>query len=206
MNQFLKRVFNYFSDRPKLNKSPLPIIHSIKHRIKDPEHLSDKIRREWSEKGPIDGSNLFEKITDLAGVRILHLHQAQFSDIHKEIIDQIEEKEWYFVKPPVAYTWDPESETFFKGLNIECQVKESFYTSTHYIVKPREKSNINCEIQVRTLYEEIWSEIDHFINYPNPINSIACKEQLKVLSKLTNTGTRLVDSIFKSYEEHLKQK
>ena len=55
---------------------------------------------------------------------------------------------------------------------------------------------------MRTLFEEIWGEIDHAINYPHPIESIACSEQLKVLSKLVSTGTRLSDSIFKSYNEY----
>ena len=44
--------------------------------------------------------------------------------------------------------------------------------------------SICCEIQVRTLFEEIWGEIDHTINYPHSTESIACKEQLKVLTKL----------------------
>ena len=39
-------------------------------------------------------------------------------------------------------------------------------------------------------------EIDHTINYPHATNSIACKEQIRVLAKLVSTGTRLADSIF----------
>ena len=62
-----------------------------------------------------------------------------------------------------------------------------------------------CEIQVRTLFEEIWGEIDHSINYPHRTNSIACVEQIRVLSKLVSTGTRLSDAIFKSYEDHLSR-
>ncbi len=60
-----------------------------------------------------------------------------------------------------------------------------------------------CEIQVRTLFEEIWGEIDHAINYPHSTESIACKEQLKVMTKLVSTGTRLADSIFRSHQEYL---
>ena len=60
---------------------------------------------------------------------------------------------------------------------------------------------ICCEIQVRTLFEEIWGEIDHSINYPHPTDSVACKEQLRVLSKLVGTGTRLADSIFRTLND-----
>ena len=77
----------------------------------------------------------------------------------------------------------------------------------HYVIKPNNNENaICCEIQVRTLFEEIWGEIDHSINYPNKTESIACSEQLKVLSKLSSTGTRLADSIFRSHIEHTNNK
>jgi ppGpp synthetase/RelA/SpoT-type nucleotidyltranferase len=52
-----------------------------------------------------------------------------------------------------------------------------------------------CEIQVRTLFEEIWGEVDHQINYPFPSKSIACREQIKVLSKIVGAGSRLLDSL-----------
>jgi len=38
-------------------------------------------------------------------------------------------------------------------------VRVSYYTSVHYLVKPKEESNIICEIQVETLFEEIWGEL-----------------------------------------------
>ncbi len=105
---------------------------------------------------------------------------------------------WYFPEPPKAYTWDPESKQFFEGLEIEVQVKESFYTSVHYLIKPREDSPICCELQVRTLFEEIWGEVEHSINYPDKTSNIPCREQLLVLAKLVGAGSRLVDSIYRS--------
>lgn len=204
IEQWLKRLVNHFSDHPALNEEPLPIIHSIKYRLKEPPHLADKIRRKWEEEGPISGDNLFDKITDLAGIRILHLYQAQFPNIHNEILAQIESREWYLAEPPIAYTWDPESTAFFQGLKLEPQIKPSYYTSIHYLIKPKEDSSLKCEVQVRTLFEEIWGEIDHAINYPRRTTSVACAEQLRVLAKLASTGTRLADSIFLSLDEYAK--
>lgn len=201
LEQFFKRIISFFTDNPKLTKGPLPIIHSIKYRLKDRDHLADKIKRKWDEKGPINGDNLFEQITDLAGVRILHLYQSQFPAIHEEILNQIRDAEWAFDEEPKAYTWDPEFKTFYEDLGICCELKHSYYTSVHYLVKPRNDSRYRCEIQVRTLFEEIWSEIDHTINYPYLTGSVACKEQLKVLARLASTGTKLADSIFLSHEE-----
>ena len=201
ITQFFKGIVSFFSDNPKLNTGPLPIIHSIKSRLKDENHLADKIKRKWDNGDFVDGSNLFENITDLAGVRILHLHQTQFPKIHEEIMNKVDTNEWFLDENPKAYTWDPESKAYYEGLGINCEMKHSYYTSIHYILKPKENSNFKCEVQVRTLFEEIWGEIDHTINYPSTTESIACTEQLKVLARLASTGTKLADAIFRSYEE-----
>lgn len=145
----------------------------------------------------------------MIGVRVLYLYQDQFQIIHNEIMRQINErKEWELVEEPKAYTWDPEAAKTYDNLEIKHQLKETFYTSVHYVIKPYNDNSqsICCEIQVRTLFEEIWGEIDHTINYPHATNSVACKEQLKVLAKLISSGTRLSDSIFRSYNEYMELK
>jgi putative GTP pyrophosphokinase len=201
-------VRDYFLKNPRLNSQPLPHVHSVKSRLKVESHLKEKLLRKWNENEyeSVTTDNIFSVITDIYGIRVLHLHQSQFSKIHREIMDKVTGGDWEFVEPPIAYSWDPESAEHFKSLNLEVKIRETYYTSIHYLVKPPNKNNpICCEIQVRTLFEEIWGEIDHTLNYPQPTGSIACREQLRVLSKLASTGTRLADSIFKSYEEHRSQ-
>lgn len=34
---------------------------------------------------------------------------------------------------------------------------------------------------------------------------IACREQIRVLAKLVSTGTRLADSIFRTYDDYMRQ-
>lgn len=205
--QFQASVEAFFTKHPKLNEKPFPIIHSIKTRIKDPEHLRDKIERKKEKGIDITEENLFSEVTDLIGLRVLHLYQDQFPIIHNEILNYISQGDWIFVEEPKAMTWDPESKQLYDDLNIETEVRPTFYTSVHYLIKP---NNLNpnpicCEIQVRTLFEEIWGEIDHSINYPHPTANIACKEQLRVLSKLVGTGTRLADSIFRTLNDSKKE-
>lgn len=199
---FMEGVARWFAAHPKLALATSPVVHSVKMRLKDRGHLREKLIRKLDD-APIDANNLFNQITDLAGVRVLHIHQEQFSLIHKEILNKVENlKDWHLPEPPKAYTWDPESLEFFKNLNIDVNVKESFYTSVHYLVRPRVDSPICCEIQVRTLFEEIWGEVDHSLNYPNASSNLACREQLRVLAKLVGAGSRLVDSIFRTSTEH----
>ncbi|MBU0913248.1 MAG: RelA/SpoT domain-containing protein [Gammaproteobacteria bacterium] len=201
--RFMNAVVDTFKLEPSLNQYGNPIIYTIKSRLKDLQHLKEKVGRKStnSDFPPLTADNLFERITDLAGVRVIHLYQDQFVHIHNLIQKQIASGEWYLKEKPIAYSWDPESSNHFKGFGLESKVKDSYYTSIHYVVKPKESSNICCEIQIRTLFEEVWGEIDHTINYPQPTNSASCREQLRVLSKLVSTGTRLADSIFRSHNE-----
>jgi ppGpp synthetase/RelA/SpoT-type nucleotidyltranferase len=202
---FMDGVSQWFLTHPSLRQQEFPIVHSIKSRLKDCEHLREKIIRNWEENSPIGGDNIFEKITDLAGVRVLHLYQDEFQAIHTAVRTKVDvDRDWYLPEPPKAYTWDPESRQFFERLQIQVQVKESFYTSVHYLVKPRADSPICCEIQVRTLFEEIWGEVDHALNYPHKSESLSCREQLLVLAKLVGAGTRLVDSIFRTSKNNVR--
>lgn len=192
---FRRQVADFFVVSRQFNAAPLPLIHSVKSRLKDQEHLREKIRRKWLD-GPITPENIFSRVTDLAGVRVIHLYSRQFGAIHAAIQKHIDDGYWTLAEQPVAYSWDPEATGYFKSLGLEALTRDSYYTSIHYIVKPHISSDLTCEIQVRTLFEEAWGEIDHALNYPTKTNSLACREQLRVLAKLASTGTRLADSIF----------
>jgi ppGpp synthetase/RelA/SpoT-type nucleotidyltranferase len=199
--RFMNGVVDTFKLEPKLNAYGNPIIYTIKSRLKDPNHLRDKITRKWDDENPLTPDNVFERITDLAGVRVLHLYQDQFKILHEHIQKQVDSGDWFLKENPVAYSWDPESTSYFQELGLDPKIKDSYYTSIHYVIMPKADSNICCEIQVRTLFEEIWGEIDHTINYPHPTESISCKEQLRFLSKVVSTGTRLADSIYRTHNQ-----
>jgi len=198
---FATTLFTMFSEHSLLK----PYIHSLKYRVKDPQHLRDKICMKFLEahsKGKdfsLDEESLFKTITDLAGVRILHLHTKQIGEIDKALKHILDEQKFPIIEGPIANTWDVEYEDFYLSLGIEVSQRKSLYTSVHYLTKAG--NDVIAEIQIRTLLEEVWGEVSHKINYPEETKSIACKEQIKVLARVTSSGTRLVDSIFKSYKE-----
>ena len=202
IEMWMRNVFDFFNRHPEVRKH----VHSVKYRLKDPAHLQEKLQRKWDAENPITPDNLFERITDLAGVRVLLLHQQQFTKL-KELIDaRLQRREWHLIEEPKAYTWDPEAKIFFEGLGYTVHFKPSFYTSLHYIIKQYEESPYACEIQVRTLFEEIWGEVDHSINYPQQTQDIGCRDQIMVLAKLIGAGSRLVDSIFSAHESSKTKK
>ncbi len=195
----MHNVIDFFgSDNNELFENNRFAVHSLKFRLKDADHIKEKIIRKIQQGRSINPTNILSEITDFCGVRVLHLKLSEFNTIHNAISNHIKNAHWVLAEPIKAYTWDPEYKQYFEDRDISTEIKASFYTSVHYLVKPNSSSNICCEIQVRTLFEEIWGEIDHELNYPHPTGNIAQTEQLKVLAKLVGAGTKLVDSIYKS--------
>lgn len=187
------------------------LAHSMKGRVKDPEHLREKLIRKGQEaksKGkafPYTQKNLFKKINDLAGFRILHLHTSQIEAINQELLSIFADQRWVLLEAS-ARTWDDESRKYFDSIGIETEDSKTMYTSVHYIVQPNSKTPLTCEIQVRTLMEEVWGEVDHQINYPEKSDSKSCREQIKVLARVTSSCSRLVDSIFLAHQEMLLER
>jgi putative GTP pyrophosphokinase len=192
---FMEGVVQTIGLHPDLVSGEHKAVHSYKSRLKDREHLRQKVARKIAEGKAITEENLFAEITDLAGVRILHLFQDDFGSIDTVIRKKVWDGDWFFDEKPKAYTWDPEAAAYFGKYDLDVERKETFYTSVHYLVRPRKDSPLCCEIQVRTLFEEIWGEVDHQINYPIATTNIACQEQIKVLSKIVGAGSRLLDSL-----------
>jgi putative GTP pyrophosphokinase len=182
-----------------------PLVHSVKWRIKDPAHLRDKLIRKWLDAKEkkrafeITSSNLFQKVNDLVGFRVLHLYTREMEKLHSALMQSVSEG-YKLVEGPSARTWDDESRQYFKGIGIKTEPSLTMYTSVHYVFETRSVTKFTCEVQVRTLAEELWGEVDHQMNYPHPVSIVACSEQIKVLARLTSACTRLVDSIYKSME------
>ncbi len=140
--------------------------HSLKYRVKDPTHLIRKIVRKSKENpdARIDATNYSSEITDLVGVRVLHLYKDDWRPIHDFI-----RKSWSLKQgeEPIAYI--RHGDEIDSALSGCCTVKTHprGYRSLHYVIEyAPTKATVIAEIQVRTLFEEAWSEIDHQLNYP----------------------------------------
>ena len=131
----------------------------------------------------------------------MHLHTRQFERINV-CLHRIFEDSYRVIEGPSARTCTYESREYFKSINTRFIKSSTLYTSVHYVVSPNQKTKYTCEIQVRTLAEELWGEVDHTMNYPHKSNSLACREQIKVLARVTSSCSRLVDSIFLSHADH----
>jgi ppGpp synthetase/RelA/SpoT-type nucleotidyltranferase len=183
--------------------------HSIQSRLKDPGHLEHKLFRQYSrakengEAFSVTSDNLFKKVQDLIGVRILHLHTDEFQDIDACLKKAFAAQKYAIIEGPTSHAWDEEYKEHFGRIKIHNEPRKSLYTSVHYLVQPSVGSEICCELQVRTVAEELWGEVSHKLNYPETSTFIATTEQLLVLARLTATCNRLVDSLFRCHKESL---
>lgn len=203
--------FRIFADQVRgriTETKPLfSLIHSLKWRVKEPSHLREKLRRkleaanEDNRTFEITQENLFSKINDLAGIRLLHLHTRQMEDIHRYLSEALNEGLYPIVEGPIAKTWDNETRDYFRDIGFQTEESSSLYTSVHYVIGSNSRTKYTCEIQVRTLAEELWGEVSHSFNYPHLTRSVACSEQIKVLARITSGCSRLVDSVFLSLRE-----
>jgi putative GTP pyrophosphokinase len=145
----------------------IPHVHSVKVRVKDPNGLLAKIIRKRIESPDriINLDNYREEITDLVGARALHLFKYQWRSIH-DIVQQ----NWQAHEEPVAYHREGDPAELlgeFRSAKCKTEVHPAGYRSVHYVVTSTPlKDTHRIEVQVRTVFEEAWAEIDHIVRYP----------------------------------------
>lgn len=191
---FLKHQTNLESIGSSISNALMKVkrVHSVKFRVKDTEHLIAKIiRKRISDPGRIiDINNYLQEVTDLVGVRVLHLFKEEVKEIHSYLIDTYELKEH-----PIAYVRDGDSTDFLstlKGDQFNIKKHPRSYRSLHYLpLDSFGKTNYIAEVQVRTIFEEGWSEIDHIFSYPNNVENQIYTHFLSILNRLAGSADEM---------------
>ena len=143
--------------------------HSISARIKSVDSLVAKIIDRMSKKREreISAENYLTKITDIIGIRILHLLKSDGVALHRQIINEFEK---FQVEKPVIYLRRGDSDAIYDSIktSVEKIEPDSMYRSIHYVYRfPKKGKQDLCrwELQTRTLFQEGWSELDHDLIY-----------------------------------------
>lgn len=166
--------------------TPSPIKQAML-RIKNPDKVVEKIfRKPELFPNKLSFASL-KNMHDTIGVRIIVYFTSQLSLIDKELRNsgffEIDRH-----TPPEAY-FEPEKLVRLGLSHIENKHKDSGYTSIHYMVKLK-NSHIPVndrpvfEIQVRTLAQELWSELEHVLSYkPETRPHFSAKRRFQILSR-----------------------
>jgi ppGpp synthetase/RelA/SpoT-type nucleotidyltranferase len=128
-------------------------IHSIKYRVKDNEHLIEKIiRKSIVDPGfSTNSDDYMKKVKDLIGLRALHLFKENWVDIHRFLAEN-----WEFYTTPRANfkKGDPKSLLdMYSDFGCELNEHRHGYRSIHYhlLIKQGNREMV-AEVQVRTLF------------------------------------------------------
>ena len=185
----------------------LPQLYSLRSRIKHPEHLVAKIlRKNCKSLRDRDGryqcksapritlENFGDEVTDLVGVRILTLFKADKQEIHNGLVQAWEplEKICNFKRgdPTAAFT-------FLKKQGFLLREHPDGYRAWHYLVEGfLGGRKCTAEIQVRTVFEDAWSEIDHKIRYPNYLRDEAINGYLMMMNRLAGAADSIASFVF----------
>lgn len=147
-----------------------PSVHSVRWRIKDSFSLLKKIYRKKTDPNAaekwrsVSVDNYLAVVTDLIGVRVLHLLKS----------------ECIAIDTAVRATWTPSEVIVYSRMgdsvlnaiaemdDVRSVTHSNGYRSIHYIIHLQpEKAALTAELQVRTIFQEGWSEIDHRVQYPD---------------------------------------
>ncbi|MCM1126909.1 MAG: GTP pyrophosphokinase [Lachnospiraceae bacterium] len=206
-------IKNYF-----LNKENEIGLQSYRSRCKAPEHVIEKIIRKRNDnylkyKG-INKDNYSHYLTDLIGVRGLLLYREDWIKFHEYIMREIKPRETGYIKdsaqdyvndgsifmaeePKVHIRTGDYYEIYVNRIPLDNILDHKHYRSIHYIVNYK---GAYVEIQIRTLLEEGWGEIDHDILYPHKLDNQMLKEFSELLNRLVGMGDEM-SSYYKRLEK-----
>ena len=175
----------------------------MSYRVKNTRHLIEKIIRkngEYLDRGEsLSRENYERHITDLMGIRILLLFKSDWLQVHDYLMERYED---ILMDAPFAYIRRGDDDSLYRE---KVEIKDNKqYRSVHYVI--RSDSGLGIEIQVRTLYEEAWSEIDHKLRYPYNLQSEMLKNYTDIMNRLTGLGDEMgtfINDYIHSFQETL---
>ncbi len=168
------------------------VVHSVKVRVKHPEHLIEKIirKRLANELPDITVETYPSAITDLIGLRALHLFKGDWLPIHEFV-----KNNWELQEQPIAFIREGDSDTIrraFENAGCRVTVHPFGYRSLHYLLSSRPALETHvAELQVRTLFEEAWSEVDHRVRYPRESDNVYLADFLNLFNRIAGSADEM---------------
>jgi len=205
-----KSVFQDIAGNYVNQLNGMPQVHSVRFRLKDTEHLLEKIIRkavEYEETNTVYNKDTYlYEITDIIGIRALYVFKSDYLPLHNNIIKSFKHS---FCEKPQVKLREGDDKNIYKGLrNVEFQI-DAMYRSIHYTIRHIEDGAVvPVEIQTRSIFEEGWSEINHKLLYKR--ESLRVDEELllrqasSILSSLAgdcDTLGELMNSIANQEDE-----
>lgn len=177
--------------------SPVQLVLS---RVKAVESTLDKILRKPQQFPKGLHAESFETMNDALGARVIVYFLSHLSLVHREIV-RSSAFEVSRDDPPTAYLTEELSTRLAIG-DVVRVYKESGYASIHYVLRLRDSSLPEgrrpwFELQLRTLCEDTWSEIEHVLGYKfGRRTSPTVRKQFRIISKVLGAMDEHFDLLY----------
>lgn len=201
--------------------------YAYKFRVKTNDSLLEKVDRKIA-KNP---NYCVTTITDVIGIRLVTLFKSEMLDVYKRLASFIatatssaNNQKLKFTPPEEVIVYRGTSvvedlyndiksisEEFFPELKVQSETSVAGYSSIHVIFRHNkpikhtpDKYLLPIEIQIRTVFEDAWGEIEHKYGYnhrmgkledPNIISSPHIRSHLKVLKDFTDACMEYAECI-----------
>ncbi len=184
-----RRLAEYFLQLMKNDPlMPKESLHTIIYRIKNESRLIEKIiklNKKTDDLPPIREQNYHERINDLLGIRMICLRLSDVENIEAYLKLLSEDN-------IITFLNGPEHKRSFilpvnpgEALPEVIDLRYTGYSSIHYQIKlgkntdaSDELKDIQFELQLRTILEEAWSEIDHKYRYVSSRSGVHLPEEI----------------------------
>lgn len=174
-------------------------VHSVRWRIKDTfsllkkllrKNLETPIKPKWTG---VTAENYRSVVSDLIGVRALHLLKEDCITVDEQI-----RATWGVTDTAIFKRQGDRELTEIIKRGASEDIHEAGYRSIHYAISYNpEKEPILVEIQVRTIFQEGWSEIDHKVRYPDFSDNELLTYYLSVFNGLSGTADDMGSFVIK---------
>lgn len=201
--------------------------YAFKSRVKPESKLVEKVDRKRKAKP----SYKLTDITDVIGLRLVTLFRRDMTDVLANVVALVNHNvelnpnpfKQGSVEQLIIYSINPthdkmahqiKDDMLKLGIVAELNSSSASYSSIHIVARVSQTTNLKyhedgfnipVEIQIRTVFEDAWGEIDHKYGYVirtgkeygKPVsNSAIIQEHLKVLKKFADACAEYADLIY----------
>lgn len=178
------------------NNLPTPKITS---RLKDRDECINKFCRKYQLKKENAKENyeIKNNLTDIIGIRIICLYESNIDIVVKEL------KSNFKLLDETNKTKELESQdnkVGYKGLHLDLKLDDTRASLLEY----ENLKNFSFEVQIRTIAQDAWSEIDHKLKYKKDLPKIL-KRRVYILAGLFELADREFDSLREEKEKLVQE-
>ncbi|MCX6074398.1 MAG: hypothetical protein NTY39_08775 [Campylobacterales bacterium] len=174
---------------------------NVVYRIKDKTSCIDKIDRKYTKIiQNYSDKNITDLLTDLIGVRIVCMYESEIQQIAEllepefEIIDKTDKTKELL---------ENDNAFGYKGLHLDLKLNKIRSDLSEYSAY----KDLRFEIQIRTIIQNAWSELDHQIKYKKHIPKELGRRinRLAALFEIADTEFESIDNVSKELQNKANQ-